>query len=250
MRIDRLLCEMNIGTRSQVKELIKKGMVTVNGTIVTRADTKVDEKTDRIVCQGREYRYQPFVYYMMNKPAGVISATTDIRERTVWDLFCERISESNDGDLTGIPVKDIFPVGRLDKDTVGLLILTNDGETAHRLLAPGSHVPKKYLVKTDCPLDAEAITQLRNGVDIGEKNLTKPALLEYSDGNVPENPEYYLTITEGKFHQVKRMLRAVGREVIFLKRVSMGRLELDKALPEGQVRELTQEEVDALCSKK
>lgn len=250
MRIDRLLCEMNIGTRSRVKELLKKGLVTVNGITVTKADTKVDEKTDRIICQGREYRYQPFVYYMMNKPAGVISATTDIREKTVWDLFCERISEANAGDLTGIPVKDIFPVGRLDKDTVGLLLLTNDGETAHRLLAPGSHIPKKYLVKTDRPLDAEAVTQLQNGVDIGEKKLTKPALLEYNDGSAPQNPECYLTITEGKFHQVKRMFRAVGREVIYLKRVSMGSLELDKTLTEGQVRELTQEEVDALCSRK
>lgn len=250
MRIDRLLCEMNIGTRSRVKELLKKGLVTVNGITVTKADTKVDEKTDRIICQGKEYFYRPFVYYMMNKPAGVISATTDIRERTVWNLFCERISEANAGDLTGIPVKDIFPVGRLDKDTVGLLLLTNDGETAHRLLAPGSHVPKKYLVKTDRPLDVDAITKLQSGVDIGEKTLTKPALLEYYDGNIPENPEYYLTITEGKFHQVKRMFRAVGREVIYLKRVSMGSLELDKTLPEGQVRELTQEEVDAICSKK
>lgn len=250
MRIDRLLCEMNIGTRSQVKEFLKKGLVTVNGITVTKADTKVDEKTDRIICQGKEYFYRPFVYYMMNKPAGVISATTDIRERTVWDLFCERISEANEGDLTGIPVKDIFPVGRLDKDTAGLLLLTNDGETAHRLLAPSSHVPKKYFVKTDYPLDIDAFAQLQNGVDIGEKNLTRPALLEYSDRNTPENPEYYLTITEGKFHQVKRMFQAVGREVIYLKRVSMGSLELDKTLPEGQVRELTQEEVDALCSKK
>lgn len=250
MRIDRLLCEMNIGTRSRVKELLKKGLVTVNGITVTKADTKVDEKTDRIICQGKEYFYRPFVYYMMNKPAGVISATTDIRDRTVWDLFCEQISEENDGDLIGIPVKDIFPVGRLDKDTVGLLLLTNDGEMAHRLLAPGSHVPKKYLVKINRPLDADAITQLQNGVDIGEKTLTRPARLEYNDENAPENPEYYLTITEGKFHQVKRMFQAVGREVIYLKRVSMGSLELDKTLLEGQVRELTQKEVDALCSKK
>lgn len=250
MRIDRLLCEMNIGTRSRVKELLKKGQVTVNGTIVTKADTKVNEKTDQIICQGREYRYQPFVYYMMNKPAGIITATTDPRERTILDLFCERMSEANGGSLTGIPVKDIFPVGRLDKDTVGLLLLTNDGETTHRLLAPGSHVPKKYFVKTDRPLDTGTFAQLQNGVDIGEKRLTRPALLEYPDKNAPQKSEYYLTITEGKFHQVKRMFQAVGREVIYLKRISMGSLELDKTLLEGQVRELTQEEVDALCSGK
>lgn len=232
-----------------MKELIKKGLVTVNGIIVTRSDVKVNEKKDRIICQGKEYHYRPFVYYMMNKPAKIITATTDLRERTVWDLFCEQMSAAN-GDLTGIPVRDIFPVGRLDKDTAGLLLLTNDGEMAHRLLAPGSHVPKKYFVKTNYPLDTKAVTQLQSGVDIGEKNLTRPALLEYSDRNTPETPEYYLTITEGKFHQVKRMFQAVGREVIYLKRVSMGSLELDKTLPEGQVRELTQEEVDALCSKK
>lgn len=250
MRIDRLLCELNIGTRSRVKELLKRGQVTVNGTIVTKADTKVNETTDQIICQGKEYHYQPLVYYMMNKPAGIISATADLREKTVLDLFCERMSEANKGELTGIPVKDIFPVGRLDKDTVGLLLLTNDGETAHRLLAPGSHVPKKYFVKINRPLDAEAFALMQNGVDIGEKVLTRPARLESYDENSPQKPEYYLTITEGRFHQVKRMFQAVGREVIYLKRVSMGSLELDKTLSEGQVRELTQEEVDALCSGK
>lgn len=245
MRIDKLLCEMNIGSRSQVKELIRKGLVQVNGIKVTRADMQVNGETDLVCCQGKEYRYRSYVYYMMNKPAGVITATKDAREQTVWDIFCERLSAENGGELTGIPVRDIFPVGRLDKDTVGLLLFTNDGEMAHRLLAPGRHVPKKYYVKTDRVLDEAEEKQLREGVDIGEKMLTRPAQLICA--GEADCPEYYLTITEGKFHQVKRMFQAVGRQVTYLKRVSMGPLVLDEALGEGQIRELTKEEVCALC---
>ena len=246
MRIDKLLCEMNIGSRSQVKTLIKKGLVSVNGSKVTKADMQVNGEGDLISCEGKEYRYRPYVYYMMNKPAGIITATKDIRERTVWDLFCEQLAEKSNGDLTGIPMRDIFPVGRLDKDTVGLLVLTNDGDMAHRLLAPGSHVPKKYYVKTDRPLDRAGERLLREGVDIGEKTLTRPAGLTYAG----EEEGYYLTITEGKFHQVKRMFQAAGVQVVYLKRVSMGGLMLDECLREGQIRELTKEEVCALCSKK
>lgn len=245
MRIDKLLCEMNIGSRRQVKELIRNGLVQVNGISVTKADMQINGEADLVCCGGKEYRYRPYVYYMMNKPAGVITAAKDTRERTVWDLFCERLSEENAGSLAGIPVRDIFPVGRLDKDTVGLLLFTNDGEMAHRLLAPGRHVPKKYYVKTDRILDETGQKLLREGVDIGEKTLTRPAQLICA--GEADSPEYYLTITEGKFHQVKRMFQAAGRQVVYLKRVSMGTLMLDEALGEGQIRELTKEEVSALC---
>lgn len=243
MRIDRLLCELNIGTRSQVKDLLKKGQVTVNGVVVKKADTQVKEEEDQVICQGKEYTYCPFVYYMMNKPAGIITATRDEKEQTVMDLFREKMKAASQGELTGIPIKDIFPVGRLDKDTVGLLLLTNDGELAHRLLAPGRHVPKTYFVRTDLPLDERGAELLEKGVDIGEKLPTRPAQLT----RVGETA-FRLTITEGKFHQVKRMFQAVGLKVLYLKRISMGGLSLEDDLPEGQIRELSKEEVLRLCS--
>ncbi len=242
MRIDRLLCEMNIGSRSHVKELLKKGLVSVNGTIIRKADTSVNERQDVIICEGRRYVYQPFVYYMMNKPAGVLSATRDTHKRTVLDLFCEEIKKQNQGDLGGIPVRDIFPVGRLDIDTVGLLLLTNDGDMAHRLLSPKRHVAKKYYVKTDCAVTEAAEELFAAGIDIGEEEITRPAVLERLN-----ETEFYLTITEGKFHQVKRMFQAVGACVIYLKRISMGGLILDEALPEGCIRKLSEEEVALLC---
>ena len=238
MRIDRLLCELNIGTRSQVKDLLKKGLVTVNGIKITKPETKVDEKKDIVCYGGKAYRYRPFAYYMMNKPSGVISATVDDKEKTVLDLFTEQMKDQ----MEGIPVKDIFPVGRLDKDTVGLLLLTNDGELAHRLLSPKKHVPKKYYVETDVSITKDQTIQLEVGVDIGEKELTKEAVIE-----VLEDKSCYITITEGKFHQVKRMFQAVGLKVLYLKRISMGALLLDEDLKEGEIRELNQEEVDGLC---
>lgn len=242
MRIDRLLCEMNIGTRSQVKELIKKGQVCANGMVIKKPETQIDETSAVITCQGKEYRYSPYVYYMMNKPSGVITATRDEKEQTVLDVLGAELMKRNHGDLTGIPINDISPVGRLDKDTVGLLILTNDGNLAHNLLSPKKHVPKKYLVRTDMPVSDEMVKCLEEGVVIGPEEKTLPAILENRSGN-----QCCITITEGKYHQVKRMFHAVGVQVIYLKRLSMGTLILDERLCEGQVRELTQEEVNALC---
>ncbi|MGN0377583.1 MAG: pseudouridine synthase, partial [Suilimivivens sp.] len=140
MRIDRLLCELNIGSRNEVKTFLKKGLITVNGEKITRPEMKVDEAKAVIVFKGREYRYSPFVYYMMNKPAGVVSATEDSLSKTVLDVLTECLKKQYGEELPGIPVKDIFPVGRLDKDTVGLLLLTNDGELSHNLLSPKKHV--------------------------------------------------------------------------------------------------------------
>lgn len=233
---------MNIGSRSGVKELLKKGRVSVNGQVIKKADTKVDENTAVITFQGKEYRYQPYVYYMLNKPAGVITATKDEKEKTVMDLFRDVYLRTHE-DLSGIPYKEMFPVGRLDKDTVGLLLLTNDGELSHNLLSPKKHVAKKYLVHLSGVISEEAAECLRNGVDIGDEDITAPAILEKHG---EDTDKCFLTITEGRFHQVKRMFQAVGLTVIYLKRVSMGSLKLDETLPEGEIRKLTDEEVARL----
>lgn len=229
MRLDKFLCEMNIGSRSQVKTYMKQGLVTVNGTLAKNADLKIDEVTDSITFKGETLHYQKFHYYMLNKPQGVVSATKDNLSKTVLDL---------------LPVekrKNIAPVGRLDKDTEGLLLLTDDGELAHRLLAPTKHVDKSYLVQIAAPLSTTDNVALETGVDIGEDALTRPAKVEIVSDN-----EILLTIHEGKFHQVKRMLKAVGNEVTALKRVRFGALVLDESLKSGEYRELTVEEVHAL----
>ena len=229
MRLDKFLCEMNQGTRSQVKDLIRKKQVSVNGTIVTKPETQIQENTDRIVLQGREICYQKYVYYMLNKPRGFVSATTDSRERTVLDLLGEQ------------KANDLFPVGRLDKDTEGLLLITNNGDLAHRLLSPKKHVDKTYLVSLDTPLSDTAKDRLEQGVDIGEEKLTAPARVERVDEH-----RILLTIQEGKFHQVKRMLQAVDNKVTALTRVSFGPLTLDQTLGPGMFRSLTREEQETL----
>lgn len=226
LRLDKLLCEMKAGTRSQIKKELKQGLVTVNGETVTKPDYKVEEGKDQITYKGKPVRYRKHVYYMLNKPAGVVSATKDDTCRTVTELLKD----------TGYT--DLFPVGRLDKDTEGLLLMTNDGELAHQLLSPKKHVEKVYEVGLREELSEPDIRKLENGVDIGEGELTLPARVEIAEGT-----RIFLTITEGKFHQVKRMLRAVGNEVISLRRIAMGGLKLDSGLASGAYRELSEEEI-------
>lgn len=229
MRLDKFLCDMKIGTRSQVKDCIRTGQVTVNGFLVKQPDTKVDEKQDKIMFRGTLCVYQQYAYYMLNKPAGVVSATYDPLSKTVIDL------------LTGVKETDLFPVGRLDKDTEGLLLICNDGELAHRLLSPKKHVDKVYLVGIRQTLKKEEIIQLEQGVDIGEEKITLPAKVKRI-----EDKKILLTIQEGKFHQVKRMLQAVGNEVVSLKRISFGPIQLDEQLPAGSYRPLTAQELSLL----
>lgn len=229
IRLDKFLCDMEIGSRSQVKEMIKKGQVSIDGEVIKKAEYKLEEKEARVKVNEKEICYQKSYYYMLNKPAGVVSATTDRQEKTVLDLL---------KDAAG---KELFPVGRLDKDTVGLLLITNDGELAHCLLSPKKHIEKMYLVETRYGVSQEMINRLENGVDIGEEKPTLPAKVKKLEAKKIE-----LTITEGKFHQVKRMLKAVENEVIFLKRLSMGGLVLDKDLKEGEFRALTKQEITAL----
>ena len=226
IRLDKFLCEMEIGTRSQVKDIVKKGMVSVDGEVIKKADYKFDETAAKVCVNGKELSYQKFYYYMLNKPQGVVSATTDNHDKTVLDL------------LKDAPGKDLFPVGRLDKDTEGLLLITNDGELSHNLLSPKKHVDKTYLVETKELVTEEMLLKLEQGVDIGEEKLTLPAKVSQL-----EDKKIELTITEGKFHQVKRMLKAVENEVVYLKRLSMGSLKLDKKLPLGEYRSLTEGEI-------
>jgi 16S rRNA pseudouridine516 synthase len=233
MRLDKFLCDMQLGTRSQVKELIKKGNISVNGNIVKAADLKIDENSDDISYMGESLRYQSFYYYMLNKPAGVVTATKDNIDKTVMDLI--------DGDGR----KDLFPVGRLDKDTEGLLLITNDGGLSHKLLSPKKHVAKTYYVECDGKLTNEGMEKLESGIDIGDDKPTLPARVELlSQGD--NSYRIKLTITEGRFHQIKRMVAAVGGEVTYLKRLSMGTLLLDDNLEKGQYRPLKEQEINDL----
>lgn len=227
IRLDKYLCEMEAGTRSEVKAFIKKGRVTVNGETAKAPEQKVDETRDTVTLDGHSFSYQKFFYYMLHKPAGVVTAVRDHHDQTVLDL------------LVDAPGKDLSPVGRLDKDTEGLLLITNDGALSHRLLSPVKHVPKTYLVHTKKPVTSQMCEKLEAGVEIGDETPTAPAktkLLSDTDCGL------LLTITEGRFHQVKRMLQAVGNEVVYLKRLSMGALVLDETLPKGSWRVLTEEE--------
>ena len=232
IRLDKFLCEMEIGTRSQVKDMVKKGMISVDGEVIKKADYKFDETAAKVYVNGKELSYQRFYYYMLNKPQGVVSATTDNHDKTVLDL------------LMDAPGKDLFPVGRLDKDTEGLLLITNDGELSHNLLSPKKHVDKTYLVETREKVTEDMVLKLEQGVDIGEEKLTLPAKVERK-----EDKKIELTITEGKFHQVKRMLKAVDNEVVYLKRLSMGSLKLDGTLVLGEYRSLTDDEILELKKK-
>ena len=234
MRLDKFLCETGFGTRSQVKEMLKKGQVTVNGVAAKKPEQKIDEHKDQITCQGKTASYKKYVYYMLHKPAGVVSATEDKWEKTVLDLL--KSEDRRDG---------IFPVGRLDKDTEGFLLLTDDGDLAHRLLSPRKHVDKTYYAKIAGSVTEAHIERFREGLDIGDEKKTLPAMLEILASKT-ETSEIRITIHEGRFHQVKRMFEAVGCKVTYLKRLSMGAVALDETLAPGDYRPLNEKERELL----
>lgn len=225
---------MGVGTRSEVKKLIGKGFVCVDGETIKKPEYKVDPDKQEVSVQGAKISYAAYEYYMLNKPAGTISATEDSRQRTVIDL------------ITSKRRKDLFPVGRLDKDTEGLLLITNDGDLAHRLLSPKKHVDKTYYADIRGRVTKEDVEAFLQGLDIGEEKLTLPAKLHILEAN-EETSRIEVTIQEGKYHQVKRMFEAVGKEVIYLKRLSMGTLKLDEALKPGEYRSLKKKELEELC---
>lgn len=235
MRLDKFLANSGIGTRSEVKQYLKKGLIQVNGQIVKKADLSINENTDQILYKNQPVTYEKYFYYMLNKPQGVVSATEDNFQKTVLDLLG---SSRRD---------DLFPVGRLDKDTEGLLLITNDGDLAHQLLSPKKHVGKTYFARIEGLVTDDDIQAFAEGVRIDEEFTALPAKLTVLKSDVISEIE--VEIFEGKFHQVKRMFQAVGKKVIFLKRLSMGPLALDPELPLGAFRPLTEAEIQALNSE-
>lgn len=240
IRLDKYLADMQTGTRSQVKEFIKKGRVTVDAAVVKACDLKIDTDINSVCFDGNPVGYVEYEYYMLNKPMGVITATTDKTEKTVTDLIPSKR-------------KDLFPVGRLDKDTEGLLLITNDGELAHKALAPKSHVDKTYYAVVKGVISDETVENFKKGLYVDSSLTSLPAHLQVEAYNSMSDESYiYITIHEGKFHQIKRMFEAVGSCVLYLKRISFGSLTLDSALTPGQFRQLTDEEVASLkkiCNK-
>lgn len=229
LRLDKYLADMGVGTRSEIKQMVRKGQVSLNGEIIKKPETKVNVQTDQVTVWGKPIMYQKYRYILLHKPAGFVSATEDKKEKTVLELL--------PGDLR----KDMFPVGRLDKDTEGLLLLTNDGDLAHRLLSPKKHVDKTYYAKIEGKVTYSDQHAFEQGVDIGDEKKTMPAKLQILVSD--EISEILITIQEGRFHQVKRMFESVGKKVMYLKRINMGPLSLESELTIGTYRELTEEEL-------
>lgn len=236
MRLDKFLADMEFGSRKEVKQVIKKGRVKVNGVVCKSDKTQVNEHLDQISVDDEAVIYQSQFYYILHKPQGVISATVDNFDETVVDLLDDEVFR-----------EDLFPVGRLDKDTEGLLILTNDGALAHRLLSPKKHVEKAYYAKVAGQMVPEDIEAFKTGLMIDQNELCLPAELTIlSYDLILDESEIELILHEGKFHQVKRMVQAVGKEVTYLKRIRMGKLVLPSDLALGEYRELTTEELELL----
>lgn len=246
-RLDKYVAEAAGITRKDAKNALSKGRVQVNGEVCKNGDRKVSS-SDKVTLDGKSLTAESFLYLMLNKPAGVVSATEDGRDRTVLDLVREQSAESADATLQGgyfLGKRELFPVGRLDKDTEGLLLITDDGELAHRLLSPKKHVDKVYYARLDGTVPEDAARRFAKGIQVGQDYQALPAKLEVlsvGDGV----SEVHITLREGKFHQVKRMCHEIGCEVTYLKRLSMGRLVLDEALQPGECRKLTEEEIEVL----
>lgn len=250
LRLDKYLADMGICTRSEAKKLLKCSFVAVNGKTEKDPSTKVDPKKDSVTFKGEKISYQKYFYYMLNKPAGCVSATRDGLSETVIEF------------LKGEPTRDLFPVGRLDKDTEGFLLITNDGMLAHNLLSPKKHVNKTYFAFVDKPLSDSEIESFKTGLDIGDETPTLPAGLEVINNDEAKaflegatalamedfkyEAAYKVTLKEGRYHQIKRMFEHFGSLVTYLKRVSMGPLYLDDSLKPGEYRQLTVEEVTDL----
>ncbi len=236
MRLDKFLADCGLGTRTEVKKMIRSGVVSVNGKPIAKADIHISPETDTVTAFGQEVEYREFIYLMLNKPQGYISATRDGRTPTVMALVPDEYLHF-----------EPFPVGRLDIDTEGLLLLTNDGDLAHRLLAPKKHIPKTYLAQVEKAVTEKDIDAFSQGVILDDGYKTMPAELK----TVSSEEDFWaeIVINEGKFHQVKRMFESIGNKVLYLKRIKMNNLCLDETLPLGEIRELTEDELCLLSAQ-
>ena len=232
MRLDKFLSNMGKASRSESGKLVRAGKVLINGMPAKKSDQQVNPDTDTVTLNGIPVTYKKFTYIMLNKPEGYVSATDDPKEKTVLDLVDPEDRR-----------RGLFPCGRLDKNTLGLVILTNDGENAHRLLSPKHHVSKVYKFTSLKPISQEDASRLEKGVDIGGY-LTKPCIVTLTGENEGE-----ITLTEGKYHQIKRMLEAVDNKITYLERISFGDIKLDPSLARGQWRYLTPDEEELFLKK-
>lgn len=246
MRLDKFLSSSGIGTRTEVKKYIKNGRIKISGKVVNDAAFKIDTDTDEISFDDKEIVYEEYRYFMLNKPAGCVSATKDRLSETVLSLL--------DGEITD----DLFPVGRLDKDTEGFLLITNDGKLAHELLSPRKHVDKAYYTYVSGKLSAESIDMFEKGLDIGDDTKTLPATISIITEDIPDIDEslilesgawYKVVIHEGRYHQIKRMFEVLGEKVIYLKRMAMGNVWLDASLNKGEYRRLSDAEIKELQNR-
>lgn len=231
MRIDKFLSNMGIASRTESSKAARQGGIFVNGVAVKKADVHIDPEKDIITYCGRKIEYRKYTYILMNKPDGVVSATEDGRDKTVIDLLPEELQRLS-----------LFPCGRLDKHTLGLVMLTDDGDLAHRLLSPKHHVKKKYRFESKFPLTDEEIEYLEKGATLEDGYVTKPSRIELFE----DKRSGYITLTEGKYHQIKRMLESVNNKITYLERITFGPLALDEKLARGEWRFLTQNEIDEL----
>ena len=229
LRLDKIIADSGLYTRSEATALIKRGRVAVGDEPACSGAQKCDPQTIQITVDGKPLEYRRFRYVMLNKPRGYVSSTGDKRDKTVMELLDEKYSKLG-----------LFPAGRLDKDAEGLLLLTNDGEFAHMITSPSKKVDKRYFIEIEGTVNERDIEILARGIELGDGTKCMPAVLEPAAGGA------FITLREGKFHQVKRMFEALGNKVLYLKRVKMGGLELDPVLKPGETRELTKEEVELL----
>ena len=231
MRIDKFLSNMGIATRTESSKAARQGGILVNGAVVKKADVHIDPEKDVVTYLGRKIEYRKYTYILMNKPDGVVSATEDGRDKTVIDLLPEELQKLN-----------LFPCGRLDKHTLGLVMLTDDGDLAHRLLSPKHHVKKKYYFESKFPLTDDEISYLEKGATLEDGYVTKPSEIELFENK----KSGHITLVEGKYHQIKRMLESVNNKITYLERITFGPLVLDENLERGEWRFLTENEIKGL----